>query len=67
MTGNRSVEEAREFFAKTAVKAMAGGESDYTQKFLFDTSLADTGDPDEGMMMKGMAESAKDVFTEDEE
>lgn len=62
MTGKRTVEEAREFFAKTAFETMAGKESEYTQKFVFDVAKQDAGDPDESMKMKGMTKAAKDAM-----
>lgn len=54
VTGKRTVKDAREFYAKTAMESMAGKKSDYTEKLLFNTSNKNTGDPDEPMMMKGM-------------
>lgn len=65
MTGKRNVKDAREFYAKTAVETMMGGSSVYTEKFLFNLPEGDTGDPDEGMVMKGVTEAAEDVFTGD--
>lgn len=51
-SGKKSVQDAREFYAKTVTEFMAGKKSDYTEKLLFDVSGKNTGDPDEPMMMK---------------
>jgi hypothetical protein len=64
-TGKRSVEDAREFYAKTAVEFMAGKSSPYTEKLLFEIAKGDTGDPDEGMAMGGMTDAAKDALSKD--
>jgi hypothetical protein len=64
-TGKRSVEDAREFYAKTAVEFMAGKSSPYTEKLLFEIAKGDTGDPDEGMAMEGMTDAAKDALSND--
>lgn len=64
-TGKRSVEDAREFYAKTAVESMAGKSSPYTEKLLFEVPKGNTGDPDEGMAMKGMKEATEDALTKD--
>lgn len=65
-TGKRTVQDAREFYAKTAVEFMAGKKSSpYTTKLLFDVPKGDTGDPDEGMAMKGMTEAAEDALSKE--
>lgn len=56
--GKRTVQEAREFYAKTAMEYMLGKKSEYTQKLLFKIS-DNTGDPDEGMVMEGAKEMIK--------
>jgi hypothetical protein len=65
MNGKRSVEEAREFYAKTLVEMMAGASPEYTEKFVFNVPKGDTGDAGEGMAMKGAAEAAEDALTKD--
>jgi hypothetical protein len=66
-TGKRNVENAREFYAETAVEFMAGKSSEYTEKLTFNVSKEDTGDPDEGMAMKGMTEAAEDALSKDKD
>lgn len=56
MQGKRSVEEAREFYAKTVAEMKAGESPKYTEKLVFNVANGDTGDPDEKMPMKGLAE-----------
>ncbi|MEX0721573.1 MAG: hypothetical protein WD059_12955 [Balneolaceae bacterium] len=46
----KSVEEAREFYAQTMKKMMEGETSEYVQGFIFDVSQGDTGDADSAIM-----------------
>lgn len=48
--GSKGVEEARQFFAKTAVMAMAGKSTPYTEGLLFKASKADAADPDRSLV-----------------
>ncbi len=52
-TGHRSVEEARQFYAETAM-AFKNGQSDpYVEGFVFELSEGNTNDPDHPAMMEG--------------
>lgn len=44
--GARGVEEARQFFGKTAVMTMTGKSTPYTEGFLFKVAKAEAADPD---------------------
>jgi hypothetical protein len=46
ITGERSVEDAREFYAETAAAFKRGETSEYTQGLRFEVSQTPTGDPD---------------------
>ncbi len=50
-TGKKSVKEAREFYAKTAMAFKKGEKSSYTQGLQFTLSTGGTGDPDKPMKM----------------
>ena len=53
VTGKRSVEEARQFYAETAM-AFKNGQSDpYVEGFVFELSEGNTNDPDHPAMMEG--------------
>ena len=54
MKGKRSVEDARQFYAKTAMEAMKGQMSPYTQRLQFSPSLrtADVDTPAKDTMLK---------------
>lgn len=60
INGERSVENARDFYAQTAAAFMRGDESKYTQSLLF-TPGEDTGDADKAMLgeaVEGIIEGA---------
>ena len=46
ITGKKTVEEARDFYAKTAMKFKDGGTDPYTQQLQFSVPEGDTGDKD---------------------
>ena len=50
VTGKRSVEEARKFYAETIKALMAGQKPAYTQKLQFSVSKGGTADPDKPAM-----------------
>jgi hypothetical protein len=49
ITGRRSVEDARQFYAKTAKAFKAGQKDPYTQRLLFEARKGGTADPDKEM------------------
>lgn len=49
-TDERTVEEARQFYADTIKGLMRGESSPYTEGFIFEVAAADTGDPDEALI-----------------
>jgi len=49
-TGERTVEEARQFYAETAMAFMEGQSDPYVEGFVFEVPSGDTGDPDEPAM-----------------
>lgn len=49
-TGARTVEEAREFYAETAMAFMEGESDPYVEGFVFEVPEGGTGDPDEAVM-----------------
>jgi hypothetical protein len=51
VTGKRSVEAARAFYAKTAMAFMKGQKHPYTKALQFDVPSGDTGDPDKPAQM----------------
>ena len=61
--GQKTVEKAREFYAKTAMELKAGttSSSPYTEKLIFEASTGNTVDPDETMILKGVKEAIEDV------
>lgn len=52
VTGKRTVEDAREFYAKTAMAFKQGKKDSYTQGLQFAVSKGGTADPDKPMPMK---------------
>lgn len=52
-TGKRSVEQARDFYAKTAMAFMQGKKDPYTQGLQFTVSRSGTADPDKPAAMAG--------------
>ncbi len=52
VTGKRSVENARSFYAKTAMAFKAGKKDPYTQQLQFSVPKGGTADPDRPMPMK---------------
>ncbi len=52
VTGKRSVENARSFYAKTAMAFKAGKKDPYTEKLQFSVPKGGTADPDRPMPMK---------------
>jgi len=53
--GKRSVEEARQFYAKTAMAFKEGQSDPYVEGFVFEVPNGETADPDEPAQMDGMA------------
>jgi len=51
-TGRRTVEDARRFYAETAMATMKGEMPPYVQRLQFDPSRGGTADPDKSMMPK---------------
>lgn len=51
-TGRRTVEDARRFYAETAMATMKGDMPPYVQRLQFDPSRGGTADPDKPMMPK---------------
>jgi hypothetical protein len=49
-TGERTVEEARQFYAETAMAFMDGKSDPYVEGFVFEVPQGGTGDPDEPAM-----------------
>jgi hypothetical protein len=54
-TGQRSVEEARSFYAQTAMAYMSGQSDPYVEGFAFEVPEGNTNDPDQPAMMEGQA------------
>lgn len=52
VTGERSVDEARQFYAETVKKLMKGEKPEYTQGFVFDVARSYEGDPDVAVIDK---------------
>jgi hypothetical protein len=48
--GNRTVEEARDFYAETIKKVMDGETPEYTQGFIFEPINEDISNPDESVI-----------------
>ena len=59
--GKKTVQNAREFYAKTAMEFQLGTTSPYTEKLMFEASKGNTADPDETMILKGAKEAIEDV------
>lgn len=71
VTGERSVEDARETYAQNMVGYTIGREAPYAERLLFDVARGGTEDPDEpnagGAMAGQAAGKVKDAFTGGEE
>jgi hypothetical protein len=52
VTGQRTVEEAREYYAETIKAVMNGEKPEYTQGFVFDVPQENVNNPDEAVMQK---------------
>lgn len=67
VTGRRTVEDARKFYAETAVAFVMNRPAAYTEKLLFEVSRGGMADPDETLiaepMLHQMKEKVKDVFS----
>ena len=65
VTGKRNVEEARQFYAETAVAFMMNRPAPYTERLQFEVPTGDTADLDEVMIAEAMmhqtVEKAKEV------
>jgi len=57
VTGKRTVEEARDFYSTTAMKAMAGAKPEYTQKLNFDPKQPQSADADKPTIGEAMREA----------
>lgn len=66
ITGRKSVEEAREVYAKTAVKTMMGATPDATEQFQFPPPETDQRDPDESIVTETMRNEIQDRLGSDE-
>jgi hypothetical protein len=53
VTGQKNVEEARNFYGESIKRLMAGEKPEYTQKLLFEVSESDMGDPDVSTIKAG--------------
>lgn len=62
ITGDKTVDEARQHYAKTAVKAMMGAEPDYTTDFQFGLPEGDQHDPDETIVTDAMKQEVRDML-----
>lgn len=60
ITDDKTVDEAREAYARTAVKAMMGADPDYTTDFQFANPAGDQRDPDETIVTEAMKEEVKE-------
>lgn len=54
LTGQRTIEEARQVYAQSMAAYTLGRPAPYTEKFLFELPAGDTTDPDEKMMSEAM-------------
>jgi hypothetical protein len=52
-SGKKTVDQARQTYAKTAMDFMKGKKSPLTQKFQFDLAKGNTADPDQSVQMAG--------------
>lgn len=59
VSGKKSVEEARQAYAKTAMDFMNGKKSPLTQKFQFEVAKGNTADPDKPVQMAGKSAPAE--------
>lgn len=62
ITGEKSVDEARQAFAETAIKAEMGMEPPYTQNLQFDVPQGDQADPDESIITDAMKNKVKETL-----
>jgi hypothetical protein len=65
VTGRRTVKEAREFYAKTAMNFMMGEADPYTKGLQFPVPQGGTTDLDETMIMKAVMGSARERLRKD--
>jgi hypothetical protein len=63
VTGERTVDEARQFFAETAIKTEMGMEPPYTQGLQFDVPEGDSGDPDESNITDTIKKRVKEELS----
>lgn len=67
VTGSRTVEEARKFYAETATAFMMSRAAPYTEQLLFEVPMGGTADLDEtmiaGAMLHQTVEKTKDMFS----
>ncbi len=49
-TGERTVEDARQFYVETAMAFMDGQSDPYVEGFVFEVREGGTGDPDQAVM-----------------
>lgn len=61
VTGEKSVDEARQAFAEIAVKKQMGMDPDYTQALLFDVPDGDQGDPDESIVTDTLKQDVEET------
>lgn len=62
VTGEKTVDEARQEFAEIAIKHQMGMEPAYTQRLQFDVPEGDQGDPDESIITDAMKNKIKEEF-----
>jgi hypothetical protein len=67
VTGEKSVDEARQAFAETAIKAEMGMDPEYTQGLQFEVPQSDQGDPDEGIIDDAVKQKVKEAVGMDTE
>lgn len=59
LAGERSVDEARQFYAESIAKKKAGGSPAYTEAFQFDLPEGDQRDPDEAVLTDELRQEAR--------
>lgn len=62
ITGEKTVDEARQAFAENAIKAEMGMEPPYTTDLQFDMPQGDQGDPDESIITDTMKKKVKETI-----
>jgi hypothetical protein len=69
VTGDRTVEEARQDYAMTALKQMMGGNPDYTEslQFSYPADNEETRDLDESVVTEAMKEEVKEMLGGEDE